>query len=72
MLSGEAARLAVLRGQSLRVRVLDARGAVVARQQLPAPAGREVLLRLAPLAKGVYTCEVSAGTAQRTVRFVQE
>jgi serine protease AprX len=61
-----------LRGQALRVRVLDARGAVVAQQQLPAAAGSTVPLRLAGLAKGAYTCEVSAGTTRRTVKFVQQ
>ena len=61
-----------LRGQELRVRVLDARGAVVAQQLIPATAGAEATLRLASLAKGVYTCEVSTGTTRRTVKFMQE
>ena len=63
---------AALRGQALRLRVLDARGAVVAQQQLPASGRSEVPLRLGRLAKGVYTCEVSGGTARRTVKFVQQ
>ena len=61
-----------LRGQPLRVRVLDARGAVVARQQLPAATGSEAPLLLVHLAKGIYTCEVSAGRTRRTVNFVQQ
>ena len=63
---------AALRGQPLRVRVLDARGAVVAQQQLSATAGSQAPLRLAHLAKGAYTCEVSAGATRRTVKFVQQ
>ncbi|GAB2870572.1 S8 family serine peptidase [Hymenobacter ruber] len=63
---------AVLRGQALRVRVLDVRGAVVAQQQLPAAIGDEVPLRLGPLAKGTYICEVSSGNTLRTVKFVQQ
>ncbi|WP_201985518.1 S8 family serine peptidase [Hymenobacter rubidus] len=62
---------ASLRGQALRVRVLDARGAVVAQQQLPASSA-QAALKLGRLAKGVYTCEVSAGTTRRTVKFVQQ
>ncbi|WP_035560638.1 S8 family serine peptidase [Hymenobacter sp. IS2118] len=61
-----------LRGRPLSVRVLDARGAVVARQQLAASPASTVPLKLGRLAKGIYTCEVSAGTARRTVKFVQE
>ncbi|GAB3308225.1 S8 family serine peptidase [Hymenobacter humi] len=61
-----------LRGQPLRVRVLDARGAVVAQQELPAAAGSRAPLKLGRLAKGVYVCEVSAGTALQTVKFVQQ
>jgi len=63
---------AELRGQPLHVRVLDARGAVVARQELPASSSAEALLRLRRLAKGVYVCEVSAGDVRRTVKFVQQ
>ncbi|GAB3846790.1 S8 family serine peptidase [Hymenobacter terrigena] len=63
---------AVLRGQPLRVRVLDVRGAVVAQRQLPAAAGEEAPLHLGLLAKGTYTCEVSAGKTRRTVKFVQQ
>ncbi len=61
-----------LRGQPLTVRLLDARGAVVLRRELPATALSEVALPLAPLAKGAYTCEVSAGNVRRTVKFVQQ
>ena len=63
---------AALRGQALRVRVLDARGALVVQQQLPAAGSGEATLQLAPLPRGVYTCEVSAGTTRRTVKFVQQ
>lgn len=63
---------AVLRGQPLRVRVLDTRGAEVIQRQLPAVDGEEVPLRLGPLAKGIYTCEVSTGSTRRTVKFVQQ
>jgi serine protease AprX len=62
----------VLRGQPLRVRVLDVRGAVVVQQQLSATTGGEVPLRFGPLAKGNYICEVSAGSTRRTVKFVQQ
>jgi serine protease AprX len=61
---------AELRGKALRVRVIDAKGAVVATQQLPA-ANAEATLRLGHLAKGRYTCEVNAGTTRRTVTFLQ-
>lgn len=61
-----------LRGAPLTVRVLDMRGAVVARQQLPASTAAEVALRLGPLAKGQYLCEVSAGKTRQTVRFQQQ
>ena len=63
---------AVLRGQPLRVRVRDVRGAVVAQLLLPATAGAEVPLRLGPLARGNYSCEVNAGSTRRTVKFVQQ
>ena len=63
---------AALRGMPLAIRVLDMRGAVVARQQLPASATAEVLLRLGTLARGQYQCEVSAGTTRQTVRFQQQ
>ncbi|MBD2769028.1 S8 family serine peptidase [Hymenobacter sp. BT664] len=61
-----------LRGQPLHIRVLDARGAVVAQQQLPAASGSEVVLRFGRLAKGAYVCEVSAGATRQTVKFVQQ
>ncbi|MET4073165.1 S8 family serine peptidase [Hymenobacter sp. UYCo722] len=63
---------AALRGVPLAVRVLDMRGAVVARQQLPATAAGEVALRLGPLSKGQYLCEVTAGLVRQTVRFQQQ
>lgn len=61
-----------LRGQTLRLRVLDARGATVVQQELPAGSSGEIPLRLGRLAKGVYTCEVSGSTTRRTVKFVQQ
>ncbi|MBF9220376.1 S8 family serine peptidase [Hymenobacter ruricola] len=61
-----------LRDQPLRLRVLDARGAVVAQQQLGATSASEVAVQLGRLAKGAYTCEVSAGATRRTVKFVQQ
>ncbi|MDQ2794446.1 MAG: S8 family serine peptidase [Bacteroidota bacterium] len=63
---------AALRGVPLVVQVLDVRGAVVARQQLPATAATEVTLKLGMLAKGQYLCEVSAGSVRQTVRFQQQ
>ena len=62
----------VLRGHALRLRVLDARGAVVVQQELPAGSSGEIPLRLGRLAKGVYTCEVSGNSTRRTVKFVQQ
>ena len=59
-----------LRGRPLQVRLFDARGAVVVRQQLPAAAA-EASLQLGRLAPGRYTCEVSAGAVRRTVAFEQ-
>ena len=63
---------AALRGVPLVVRVLDVRGAVVARQQLPATQTAEVPLKLGVLARGQYQCEVSSGTKRQTVRFQQQ
>ncbi|SFP88098.1 S8 family serine peptidase [Hymenobacter arizonensis] len=62
----------VLRGKPLRVRVLDARGAVVATQQVAATASSTAGLQLGRLAKGNYTCEVSTRDARRTVKFTQQ
>ena len=62
----------VLRGHALRLRVLDARGAVVVQQELPAGSSGEIPLQLGRLAKGVYTCEVSGNSTRRTVKFVQQ
>ncbi|WP_426059240.1 S8 family serine peptidase [Hymenobacter sp. B1770] len=61
-----------LRGKPLRVRVFDARGAVVATQQVAASATVTAALRLGRLAKGTYTCEVSTGDTRRTVKFTQQ
>ncbi|MCB2409965.1 S8 family serine peptidase [Hymenobacter lucidus] len=58
-------------GRPLSVKVFDARGAVVAQQQLPATTATQVQLRPGPLAKGVYTCTISSGKGQQTVRFVK-
>ncbi|TGE28621.1 S8 family serine peptidase [Hymenobacter metallicola] len=55
----------------LSIRVVDARGAVVAVQQLPATTAAQVQLQPGPLAKGVYTCTISSNKAQRSVRFVK-
>ena len=63
---------AALRGVPLAVRVLDVRGAVVARRQLAASPAAEVPLTLGPLARGQYQCEVSAGAVRQTVRFQQQ
>ncbi|MBF9238898.1 S8 family serine peptidase [Hymenobacter sp. BT683] len=63
---------AELRGKPLSVRVLDARGAVVGRQQLAASTATTAPLKLGRLAKGTYLCEVSAGSVRRTVKFVQQ
>ena len=63
---------AILRGMPLDIQVFDMRGAVVARQQLPASPAAEVALKLGGLAKGQYQCEVSSGTARQTVRFQQQ
>ncbi|TGE24395.1 T9SS type A sorting domain-containing protein [Hymenobacter aquaticus] len=61
-----------LQGSPLSVRVYDARGAVVAQQQLPATTAAQVQLRPGPLAKGVYTCTIASAKAQRTVRFEKQ
>ncbi|RYY08714.1 MAG: T9SS type A sorting domain-containing protein [Cytophagaceae bacterium] len=61
-----------LRGAALQVRFYDARGAVVAEQQLPASAAATVALRPGALRQGVYTCTVqSAKVAPRALRFVK-
>jgi len=65
-----------LRGQALRVRLLDVRGAIIGEQLVPAGAGASVPLRLPvrPLAPGTYLCRVQpvAGGAAQTVRFVRQ
>jgi len=65
-----------LQGQALRVRVLDARGALVAEQQI---AAADALLTVTlqvrgrGLAPGTYQCVVRpASGASQTVRFVQQ
>ncbi|WP_081910873.1 S8 family peptidase [Hymenobacter sp. APR13] len=62
-----------LRGKPLHVRFYDARGALVAEQQLPATTAAVLRLQPGPLARGIYTCDVTAGsTTRRTVRFVKQ
>ena len=65
-----------LRGQGLRVRLLDVRGAVLSEQQLPASPAASVSLRLPArrLAPGAYLCQVQpvGGGRAQTVRFVRE
>jgi hypothetical protein len=68
---------AALRGQVLRVRVRDAKGALVSEQLLPASPAAAVPLRLPAgrvLAPGAYLCTVQpvAGGAAQTVRFVRQ
>jgi len=67
---------AALRGQALRVRVLDAKGALLSEQLLPASPTASVGLRLPArrLAPGAYLCRVQAvaGGAVQTVRFVRQ
>jgi serine protease AprX len=64
-----------LQRQALRVRVLDAKGAVVLERSLPAQVTTEVPLRPArQLAPGTYQCVVQplAGGAPQAVRFTQQ
>lgn len=65
-----------LRGQALRVRLLDVRGATLSEQLVPASAAASLALRLpaARLAPGTYLCRVQpvAGGAAQTVRFVRQ
>ncbi|WBA43044.1 S8 family serine peptidase [Hymenobacter canadensis] len=62
-----------LRGKALHVRFYDARGALVAEQKLPATTAAVLRLQPGPLAKGMYTCDVTAGdTTRRTARFVKQ
>jgi serine protease AprX len=63
---------ASLQGQALRIRVLDSRGAVVVRQQLPAALSSEAPLLLPSMAKGTYICEVSTDNSRQTVKFVHQ
>jgi hypothetical protein len=68
---------ASLRGQVLRVRVRDVKGALLGEQLLPASPAATVPLRLPagrPLAPGAYLCTVQpvAGGAAQTVRFVRQ
>ncbi|WP_045689524.1 S8 family serine peptidase [Hymenobacter sp. AT01-02] len=57
--------------RALRVRIFDARGALVTEQQVAATTAAEVRLHPGVLTKGVYTCTVSTGKEQRTLRFVK-
>ena len=60
------------RAMPLRMLFYDARGALVAEQTLPATTAAEVRLPAGSLSKGVYTCDVQAGTKiQRSVRFIK-
>ncbi len=65
-----------LRGQALRVRLLDVKGALLNEQLLPASPAATVPLRLParPLAPGTYLCTVQplAGGPPQTVRFVRQ
>ncbi len=65
-----------LRGQVLRVRLLDVRGALVGEQLLPASPAATAALRLPArrLAPGAYLCTVQpvAGGATQAVRFVRQ
>ncbi|AYA36374.1 peptidase S8 [Hymenobacter oligotrophus] len=62
------------RRKALRVRVTDAKGALVKELLLPPPMGERVPLRLGSLKPGQYNCTVYAGsdTPPRSVRFVQQ
>ena len=64
-----------LRGQSLSLRIVDARGSTVSQQTLTASAASSLLVRRLPrqLAPGNYICVVKpASGPTRSVRFVQE
>ena len=65
-----------LRGQALRLRLLDGRGAALSEQLVPASAATPVALQLPAggLAPGAYLCrvEVVASGARQTVRFVRQ
>ena len=60
-------------GQELRVRISDARGALVRDFRLPAATGDIQLLPVGVLAGGLYHCQLisAAGQPTRSVRFVQ-
>ncbi|GAB3293324.1 S8 family peptidase [Hymenobacter tenuis] len=55
----------------LQVRIYDARGALVAEQQIAPTSATSVRLQPGTLGKGVYTCTISSAREQRTVRFVK-
>lgn len=55
----------------LQVHIYDSRGALVAQQQIAPTSAAAVRLKPGVLTKGVYTCRISNGREQRTVRFVK-
>ncbi|MDU0370114.1 S8 family serine peptidase [Hymenobacter endophyticus] len=55
----------------LQVHIYDSRGALVAEQQVAPTSAAAVRLKPGVLTKGVYTCRISNGREQRTVRFVK-
>lgn len=55
----------------LQVRMYDSRGKLVAEQRVAPTSAAAVRLQSAGLVKGVYTCTISTGKEQRTVRFVK-
>ncbi|RSK49850.1 S8 family serine peptidase [Hymenobacter rigui] len=55
----------------LQVLIFDARGALVAEQRIAPTSSAAVRLHPGVLTKGIYTCRVSNGREQRTVRFVK-
>ncbi|RPD45780.1 T9SS C-terminal target domain-containing protein [Hymenobacter sediminis] len=55
----------------LQVRIYDSRGKLVAEQRVAPTSAAAVRLQSAGLVKGVYTCTISSGREQRSVRFVK-
>ncbi|UYZ64107.1 S8 family serine peptidase [Hymenobacter weizhouensis] len=62
---------APFRAQPLLVRIYDGRGSLVAEQKLAPTTASEVQLQPGILSKGAYTCIVTAGREQRTIRFLK-